>query len=804
MNEGKEPKSNPSLEVLFEKPKICNPKISPNGNFLVWLERDASRKVLNFKASFFDHDKFVSADSDSKQLSFFDDYDACSYYTFSADDKYLIFLREPVLGKEMYHLYTIDLSQATKCEWSDLTWKCVCRTPDPALTCAMGFIGGIQLWVTKSNPDVVRLATGNGALFWDLSELDLRTNRLKIVQRNPIQLKSWYSNFIDCLNLFSVVCRTVGNIAGSYLFQNIFGISNPVKPALVPVEWYLDSQTLEVKGKNEVSLEVPKLSYDGGALIKSWKPQLHISVSCLYKSKWKCIDTVALDDLNLNLVGVGLGTGTARVDFINEVTVDIHGCKKGDNFTRYERFDLRDLTKSKTVVQATDSDITGFFVNPFEKRVDAVQHETDRIRITPIPTSERNNAYELMKKAFQRRMQEKCSSDSHSDEKYYLPSIIPVSRTADNKIWIVYAFADRGHPVCDNCPEAYFIYRNENLEGDDLFLWKLRRPNLVEYSDSLGTQHSIRFTTNDGRSILSFLSIPSLEKISDKTMVPLVVFPHGGPNWRDQWGYDPMLQALNMQGYAVLQTEYRGSTGFGMDFMRDGMKGEFCSKVQQDIVDSVHHLLDNIVIRTTDKRIEIVEHARKSDQETDLIRCDPNRVAILGGSFGGYCSLFGVTLLQPFQPRFQYRCGVAFAALYSVGAAAENAFRGDPLVKAYWRKLYGDRISDDLDAAKAASPFYHAQNVKVPLMISHGETDPRCPISVANAFCEQLSKKGLVRYIVYPDEGHGLKKERNILQNWKEVVRFLKKALSDEEENQQFEDIDDDLKHSGKLIYQEK
>ena len=114
MNEGNEPKSNPSLEVLFEKPKICNPKISPNGNFLVWLERDASRKVLNFKASFFDHDKFISDESESKQLSFFDDYDACSYFTFSADDKYLLFLREPVLGKEMYHLYTIDLSHAMK------------------------------------------------------------------------------------------------------------------------------------------------------------------------------------------------------------------------------------------------------------------------------------------------------------------------------------------------------------------------------------------------------------------------------------------------------------------------------------------------------------------------------------------------------------------------------------------------------------------------------------------------------------------------------------------------------------------
>ena len=89
-------------------------------------------------------------------------------------------------------------------------------------------------------------------------------------------------------------------------------------------------------------------------------------------------------------------------------------------------------------------------------------------------------------------------------------------------------------------------------------------------------------------------------------------------------------------------------------------------------------------------------------------------------------------------------------------------------------------------------------------MISHGENDPRCPISQANMFCEKLSEKGLVRYIVYPGEGHGLRKEANILQNWKEVLSFLAKHLSEKVETYHFQDRIDDQNHSAKVLYHEK
>jgi dienelactone hydrolase len=520
-------------------------------------------------------------------------------------------------------------------------------------------------------------------------------------------------------------------------------------------------------------------------------------MSCLLKSEWKCVETIAMEDLNMHLVGAGGGSGTARMDFIDEYTVDVHGCKKGDEFTRYERFDLRDVTNSRTIAQAIDSDITGFLRNPNTNSIDAVIYESDRIRILPLVSPEDDNCYERLENAFQSQL------ITHASEKTILPSFYPVSRTSDNKIWVVYAYADKGNTICDNCPEAYFIFKNEATTREHLSLWKVRRPLLKTFYGSLGTQHTLHVKSRDGKTLLCFLTLPPPNIINDDELLPLVVFPHGGPNWRDQWGYNPMLQALATQGYVVLQVEFRGSTGFGMKFMKDGMQGGCCSSTQCDIVDSVHFVLDNIVIYQPENQQAYIKINNENCNDANGIRCDPNRVAILGGSFGGYCALFGVTLLDSAQPKFQYCCGVAFAALYSVGAAGTESFRGDPLVKSYQRKLYGQKISDELDAARAVSPFFHVDKVNVPLMISHGENDPRCPINLANIFCGKLSERGLVRYITYKDEGHGLRKEGNIVQNWKEVLKFLRERLGKPNSVINHQTSDNEQAHSGKIIYYE-
>ena len=145
------------------------------------------------------------------------------------------------------------------------------------------------------------------------------------------------------MEFFSLSCialRTIANIAGTYLFENIFGIKNLICPARVPVEWLLDSESLKPRGRAVVSLEIAKGSSDEASKIGRWKPEIHLSWSCAYESNWKCLNTVPLGDLNMHLVGAAGGTGTARMDFIEENIVDVHLCRKEDEFTRYERLSL--------------------------------------------------------------------------------------------------------------------------------------------------------------------------------------------------------------------------------------------------------------------------------------------------------------------------------------------------------------------------------------------------------------------------------------------------------------------------------
>ena len=229
--------------------------------------------------------------------------------------------------------------------------------------------------------------------------------------------------------------------------------------------------------------------------------------------------------------------------------------------------------------------------------------------------------------------------------------------------------------------------------------------------------------------------------------MPVVINPHGGPWARDDWGYNNEAQLFANRGYAVLQMNFRGSTGYGKEFWLKSQK-QWGKTMQDDITDGVQWLIKEGI-------------------------ADPKRVAIYGGSYGGYATLAGVT----FTPDL-YACAVDY-----VGVA--NMFTFMKTIPPYWEpykamfhEMVGDPVKDSLLLA-AASPVLHAGNIKTPLFVAQGANDPRVNKAESDQMVEALKKRGIaVEYMVKNDEGHGFANENNRLDFYKAMDKFFDKYLS--------------------------
>ncbi|MCY3817787.1 MAG: S9 family peptidase [Gammaproteobacteria bacterium] len=281
---------------------------------------------------------------------------------------------------------------------------------------------------------------------------------------------------------------------------------------------------------------------------------------------------------------------------------------------------------------------------------------------------------------------------------------------------------------------------------DDRTLEKLydSRPELP--GDQLAKMRPIRYKARDGREIPGYLVTPkgiAAEKL------PTVIVPHGGPWGRDFWGYDSVAQFLANRGYAVMMPNFRGSAGYGKRFLNAG-NGEWGTGIMQhDITDGVRHLIDEGI-------------------------SDPHQVAIMGGSYGGYATLAGVT----FTPHL-YTAGVSIVGPSNIITLLNS-------IPPYWgpiKQVFMRRVGDPDDAEDRArltsqSPFFHAENIEAPLLIIQGANDPR----VKEAESEQIvvalrDLKRPVRYLLAPDEGHGFRGRENRLAMFAEIERFLAEHL---------------------------
>ena len=258
----------------------------------------------------------------------------------------------------------------------------------------------------------------------------------------------------------------------------------------------------------------------------------------------------------------------------------------------------------------------------------------------------------------------------------------------------------------------------------------------------------ITYTSRDGLTIHGYLTLP---KGIEAKNLPVVVNPHGGPWARDGWGFNPEVQFLANRGYAVLQMNFRGSTGYGKKFWQASFK-EWGKKMQDDITDGVEYLKKEGI-------------------------ADPKRIAIYGGSYGGYATLAGIA----FTPDL-YACAVDY-----VGVA--NLFTFMKTIPPYWKpyldqfgEMVGDSKKDSLLLAEA-SPVLHADKIKTPLFIAQGANDPRVNKAESDQMVAALKKRGVeVEYMVKDNEGHGFHNQNNQYDFYGAMEKFLAKYLKPETE----------------------
>jgi dipeptidyl aminopeptidase/acylaminoacyl peptidase len=401
-------------------------------------------------------------------------------------------------------------------------------------------------------------------------------------------------------------------------------------------------------------------------------------------------------------------------DFV-DFTADGKSCyvesSLGSDVTRLIQLDA---TTGKEMAQiATDPrcDVGGIMVNDVSHKVEAVGFNYERNEWKVIDSS--------------------LAGDFAALKKVHDGDFTVVSRDHADRTWIV-AYSD------DNGPVSTYAFDRKGKKATFLFV---NQPALEKAQ--LATREPVVITARDGVKLVSYLTKPV--GVPGKNL-PLVLYVHGGPWARDQWGYDPTAQWLANRGYAVLQVNFRASTGFGKKFLHLGDK-QWGGTMQDDLTDAVKWATSQGI-------------------------ADPKKVAIMGGSYGGYATLAGLT----FTPDL-YACGVDIVGPSNLKTLLAS-------IPPYWatiRKTFDVRMGNmDQDSVlnQKCSPLFHVDNIKAPLLIGQGQNDPRVNVRESDQIAAAMRAKNLpVEYIVYADEGHGFARPENRMDFYGRAENFLAKQL---------------------------
>ncbi len=375
-------------------------------------------------------------------------------------------------------------------------------------------------------------------------------------------------------------------------------------------------------------------------------------------------------------------------------------------------FDIANGKESETIFQTDEADIEEINYSRKDNKLLSVSWTTD-----------------LKKEHFFDADAETMKKEIEAKLPGYMVSV--GSHNKDENKFMVRTYSDRSRGT-------YYFFDKETKE-----LKKLAELSPWLNEKDLCEMKPVTYTSRDGLTIQGYLTLP---KGYEPKNLPVVINPHGGPWARDYWGFNPEVQFLANNGYAVLQMNFRGSTGFGKKFWESSFK-QWGRTMQDDISDGVKWLVDQGI-------------------------ADPKRVAIYGGSYGGYATLAGLTLTPEL-----YAAGVDYVGV-------SNMFTFMKTIPPYWKpmldmlyEMVGNPVTDSLLLAEV-SPVFHVDKIQAPLFVAQGANDPRVNKAESDQIVEALKARGIdVEYMVKDNEGHGFRNEENRFDFYRAMITFLDKHL---------------------------
>ncbi|MFT5078309.1 prolyl oligopeptidase family serine peptidase [Patiriisocius sp. Uisw_047] len=392
----------------------------------------------------------------------------------------------------------------------------------------------------------------------------------------------------------------------------------------------------------------------------------------------------------------------------------------GTDKLEIQLYDLKENKKIKTVFSNDTYDVSGISLSrKRDYEIDYFSYTADKAVVLP-QSKTYKKIYKRLRKEF-------------GDKQFFT-----VDRTDDESQYLVVVTSDK-------IVGEYYIY---DVKKDTVTLLYKLLPHLE--AEDMATMKPIKFKSRDGLILHGYITLPKDAEKGQK--LPLIVNPHGGPQGvRDNWGFNPEAQLFASRGYATLHVNFRVSGGYGKEFLKAGF-GQIGRKAMDDVEDGVDYVINQGWV-------------------------DKDKVAIYGGSHGGYAVLRGMQKTPE-----KYACGVDY-----VGVSNLNTFMDT--FPAYWEKYralmekiwYNPNIPLEKAIMDEISPALHPEAIVKPLFVVQGANDPRVNINEADQMVENLRERGIeVPYLVKYDEGHGFGKEENRLELYKAMMGFFAQHLKPE------------------------